>query len=425
MKKLLFSLLFLPAWVWGAYQPITGSTITVIPPQGGAMPVSGTVSTTGSTVTIVTPQGTKLLVTPDSVALPANQSVNVNQVGGSNLAVSGTAGQQRISAEISGTSNTVVLGAGSAAVGTVNLGIASGFTQIIVGVSTVTAGYGNVITSVPVSIQNATLSVFGSTLTVIPPQGGSMPISGTINVTNLYSGTTAQVLNSTIAVHGYLADNGIAAIGNRIGTLSGITQTDYENGTASTQGRDSAQSHGTDGNLWTAHNPSMRPTWFSASTNTFTLASVPTDVAALCGNASNTVLVTGLRVSCTQTTAGIINLSVLKRSTKFTGAWSTMTVASGNSNYVTTNSTAVFFTANPTVGTLVAQIDNQKLGCLAPATAAPNDIYISPANWRDRALALNGAAECLTVNLGGITATGGALAVSWDWIETKTINPGP
>lgn len=40
-------------------------------------------------------------------ALTANQSVNVAQVNGANTAVSGTAGQQRVSVEIQGTSNTV------------------------------------------------------------------------------------------------------------------------------------------------------------------------------------------------------------------------------------------------------------------------------------------------------------------------------
>jgi hypothetical protein len=38
----------------------------------------------------------KLLVTPDSVALPANQSVNLNQVGGSAVATGGVAGSQLI-----------------------------------------------------------------------------------------------------------------------------------------------------------------------------------------------------------------------------------------------------------------------------------------------------------------------------------------
>lgn len=48
--------------------------------------------TNGSTIAVVNAGGTKLAVTPDSVALPANQSVNVNQIGGTNVLTGGTNG---------------------------------------------------------------------------------------------------------------------------------------------------------------------------------------------------------------------------------------------------------------------------------------------------------------------------------------------
>lgn len=44
MKKLLAILFFLPAVSWASFQPVTGSTITVFPTQGGTLPVSGTVT---------------------------------------------------------------------------------------------------------------------------------------------------------------------------------------------------------------------------------------------------------------------------------------------------------------------------------------------------------------------------------------------
>lgn len=232
-----------------------------------------------------------------------------------------------------------------------------------------------------------------------------------------------QVQASTTGVVGVVGDNVAAASSNRLPTLSGITYADYENGTAATAGRDSAQSHGTDGLLWTAQQPSFRPAWYSASTNTITTASNPTDITALCGNADNTVIVTGLRISGTQTTAGMVNLAILKRSTRFTGAFSTMTPVAMDSTYAVPHSTAVWFTANPTLGTLVGHVDNYKLGVMATATASPNDIYISPSNWRSRAVVLRGTAECITANLLAGTVTGGAFTVGWDWIETRTISP--
>lgn len=68
----------------GSTQPISG---TVTANQGGApWTVTGTGSAGTAATGVITVQGiasmTKLLVTPDSVALPANQSVNVAQING-------------------------------------------------------------------------------------------------------------------------------------------------------------------------------------------------------------------------------------------------------------------------------------------------------------------------------------------------------
>lgn len=80
---------------WQATQPVSG-TVTTTPPANASTNVAqlaGTATDTNSglksagtlRVVLATDQPTltnKLLVTPDSVALPANQSVNVNQVAG-------------------------------------------------------------------------------------------------------------------------------------------------------------------------------------------------------------------------------------------------------------------------------------------------------------------------------------------------------
>lgn len=62
----------------------------------------------GATVTFNGTQNVQLQTGANTIgSLSANQSVNVAQIGGNSPAVTGTAGQLRISAEISGTSNTV------------------------------------------------------------------------------------------------------------------------------------------------------------------------------------------------------------------------------------------------------------------------------------------------------------------------------
>lgn len=114
----------------------TGANATAVKVDGtgGSFPVSGTVAVTQSTspwiiagagtagtaaTGVVTVQGiasmTKLLVTPDSVALPANQSVNVSQIGGTNAINGGVAGSQSIGGTVATnvaiTANPVNLGA--------------------------------------------------------------------------------------------------------------------------------------------------------------------------------------------------------------------------------------------------------------------------------------------------------------------------
>ena len=231
------------------------------------------------------------------------------------------------------------------------------------------------------------------------------------------------VTMTTNAVTGTLSDNGSAATNNRVGAVAGIYQNNLLNGTAATQGRDAALSVGTDGLLWTAQIPSLRPAGFMASTGTIASAASATDISCLQGNANNTVLVTGLRVSGTQTTAGNVHMSVIKRSTAYTGAWSTMTVVADDSTMNVGVSSAAWFQANPTVGTSVGVVDDYDLGVMASATATPNDIYVSPSIWRTRPIVLRGAAQGLCVNLNATTVTGGSFTVGWTWYEVSTITP--
>jgi hypothetical protein len=140
------------------------------------------------------------------------------------------------------------------------------------------------------------------------------------------------------------------------------------------------------------------------------------------GNASNTVLLTRIRVSCTQTTAGIISLNIIKRSAADTsGTSASMTVIPDDSNYSAGASAPLTYTANPTTGATVGNIDTVKLGCMATGTTSPNDIYIL--NRTQKPIVLRGTAQQIAVNLGGATVTGGSFAITFEWIETATITP--
>jgi len=225
---------------------------------------------------------------------------------------------------------------------------------------------------------------------------------------------------STLPEQGALGNNGAAASTNRVGVLPCVVQTDPANGSAYTQGRDAAPNCGTDGNLQVEIQPSLRPFSFVASKSF--AGSSTTDNAVLPGNASNTVLVTRVIVSCTQTTAGIITLSVIKRSAADTsGTSGSMTAVPDDSTFSAAVSAPLSYTSTgPSVGTPVGNVDTYQLGCLAAATAAPNDIYVL--DRRLKPIVLRGTAQQLAVNLGG-AITGGNLTVTFEWEEIKTITP--
>ncbi|HZR27907.1 MAG TPA: hypothetical protein VFA71_03935 [Terriglobales bacterium] len=271
--------------------------------------------------------------------------------------------------------------------------------------------------------------------TQVTARGAQIVATGVDNFTiantgfNVNNSPTVNQGGAPWSVVGTLSSNGAAAAANRIGTLDGIAQTDYNNGTAATQGRDVAPNIGTDGLLWTASLPAMRPASYHASA-IVTPAATATDIASMPGNATNTVLVTGIRVSCTQTTAGIVNLSILMRTSADTaGTAVTTTIHKDDQNFGAASSAPKTWTANPTKGTLEAMIDAAKVGCMATGTATPNDVYISPAWWKQKPQVLRGTAQEIEVNLGapidgaGTTVTGGSFIITFEWIETKTISP--
>jgi hypothetical protein len=232
------------------------------------------------------------------------------------------------------------------------------------------------------------------------------------------SQATAANLNATMV--GSKSNNGAAASSNRVATLDGVVQTDPANGAAYTQGNDAGPNVGTDGNLWVNIQPALRP--FSFATSKSFAGSSTTDNAVLPGNASNTVLVTRVIVSCIETTAGNIVVNLVKRSAADTsGTSASMTAVPDDSTFSAAVSAPLSYTGTgPTVGTPVGNVDTYQLGCMAPATASPNDIYIL--DRRLKPIVLRGTAQQLAVNFGG-AITGGNLTVTFEWQEIKTITP--
>lgn len=213
-----------------------------------------------------------------------------------------------------------------------------------------------------------------------------------------------------------LADNGAAAATNRTGTLPAIARTNLS--AAATAGRDAALNIGLHGILRSTLLPETDLTTYAANKTGLASAASATDIAVLPGNATNTVIVTRVQVTCTQTTAGIIDLQLIKRSAADTaGTSAAMTIVPLDSNNGAAVSAPLTYTANPTTGTAVGNVDSVKVGCMAPGTATPSDIYI----WRPgmgQSIVLRGTAQQLAVNLNGVTVTGGSFDITFQWMET-------
>lgn len=274
-------------------------------------------------------------------------------------------------------------------------------------------------TTVPVAITST------PTVTVILTTVAVSAVQGTVS-TAILSTPTVSVILSTVGAVGMFSDNGVSSTTNRVTVLPGVYQTFNTGAVVPTQGRDAALTVLTDGLAAVANLPALRPYSYSASTNSFSIATSTNDAMALCGNATTTVEVYGIRASCTQTTAGNIQLGIVKRSSAYSGVWSTAPIVSQSSNYAGSKSTATFFTsANLVVGTLVGYLDSYKLGCMAAATATPNDIYISPSDWKMKPIVLNSASECVAINMNGATISGGSMSATFDFLERTPNNFNP
>lgn len=262
-------------------------------------------------------------------------------------------------------------------------------------------------------VQRVTLAS-DSTGQVVLAAGAAVIGHVIVDTTSTTAVTQATASNLNAAVVGTLATNGAAAGTNAVADLPGIARSNYPS--ANTAGRNSAMSQDLYGVTWTGPLPTGLTTYVAAGSGT--LAATPTDIATLSGNATNTVMVNSVTLSCTQTTAGQVDVILIKHSSADTsGASAAMTAVPLDSADGAAVSAPLFYTANPTRGNTVGIIDNQKIGFMAPATAASNDIYV----WKPgmgETLTLRGTAQQVAVNIGGATVSGAACDVAFNWIET-------
>lgn len=158
---------------------------------------------------------------------------------------------------------------------------------------------------------------------------------------------------------------------------------------------------------------------YGASVQGLVPAASATDIFTITGSATKTIRITRIEVSGTQTTAGQVDVIVLKRSTADTGGTSTApTLVPHDKSNAAATAVVNAYTANPAVGTLVGNLRAGKLFVAAPATASPTTIMAMDFGPRPaQALVLRGVTDVIAINLNGSTVTGGSFNIGIEFTE--------
>jgi hypothetical protein len=141
-----------------------------------------------------------------------------------------------------------------------------------------------------------------------------------------------------------------------------------------------------------------------------------TDIMVLSGAASWTICVTDVRVSGITSSAANLPFSLIKRSTADSGGTSVaVTPTPLDSLFPAAQATAKYYTANPTLGTQVGQLNSTYVP-ISVNTAAASSNYASIGT--KSTVALRGTGEQLAVSLGSSTiTTNNSMRVGFEWYE--------
>src|SRR5689334_4986236 len=110
---------------------------------------------------------------------------------------------------------------------------------------------------------------------------------------------------------------------------------------------------------------------YSAGILSLAPAASATDIFTITGSASKTIRVVEIALIGTQTTAGVVGIQLVKRSTaNSAGTSSAPTVVPHDSASAAGTATVLAYTANPTTGNLVGVVRATREVWLAPASVA-------------------------------------------------------
>lgn len=145
-------------------------------------------------------------------------------------------------------------------------------------------------------------------------------------------------------------------------------------------------------------------------------STLATDILTLAGANGVKTSVTKIIVTATQTTASLIDVYCLTRRTSNTGGTSTAeprTRLDGNESGAL--STCLNYTANPTVGTLDGNIEI--IPMYINTTVATPTTYTFDFGGKGKPIVLNSLTQSVSINLNGVTVTGGRFYITIEFTE--------
>lgn len=227
------------------------------------------------------------------------------------------------------------------------------------------------------------------------------------SITGIIPGTTATSLGKAEDAASTSADTGVftLAVRRSAPTTSANADGDYNEMAATKYG-----------SLYTSDQEKYQPTYRAVAN--ITIAAAATDIVILPGNATNTVFVSKVTISGIQTSAGEVNVLLIKRSVANTsGTSASMTAVPLDSTDAVASSLPLSYTANPTPGAAVGTVDQAYIAVSPLATGTVLGIVTFSFGERGKGLRLSGTAQGLAVNLNGATVTGGVFTVVLEWRE--------
>lgn len=164
---------------------------------------------------------------------------------------------------------------------------------------------------------------------------------------------------------------------------------------------------------------------YTASSAAFSPPATPTDLATITGSATKTIYVTKVKLSCTQTTAGINAFFLVKRSgADLTGTSDDLTEVPHDSRSPAASATVLDYTANPgTLGTTVGSVHAAHVLCPAPASVSSSSGRIfdfgEPTSISfAQPIVLRGITQVLAINFAGAALpTGLSVIAGFEWYE--------